>query len=357
MRPNITPEEILEEMKESTILSIQDFDKMQPIDHGGWKEVDAPLSEYDRIYPQRLKESLGTQLKIARSNELIREIKEVERKEAERIADMWIAEAEKVKNVTRQDIIRSAELYLAYRELMSRYQADAITMSSWALVPDGRIKAMPPLAEMEFAKSLIPSCCENLIDSTLTQMIGTRLSGRPGFVGDVLNSWGGLSPIATPPKNLVIVGHCYGPINPHGNDRVPYVIRDHVVYGGSPSEGWMKTWRPDSQVRAARQLEKEHITLVGITVRWPAGEVASIVKFNVYERKASVYTGRTVDGNSIYDEFDEKLCRTKIAVETDAPFMNVIGGHHVVFYGDLKEQVHSVAEHLGFEVVSDHGGE
>jgi len=356
MEAKRTPEEALEKMRGSTILSIQDFDKMQPIDHGGWPEVDAPVKEYDKVYPERLKEVLGTELKMARSGELIREIEAVERKEAENVADTWISEAHGVKNVTREDVIRSAELYLAYRELMARYEADAITMSSWALIPDGKVKAMPPLAEMEFAKELIPCCCENLVDCTVTQMIGTYLSGRPGFAGDILNNWGGLSPIATPPENLAIFGHCYGPINPHGGDRVPYIIRDHVVYRGSVSDGWVKRWRPDSQAKAARQLERENINLVGITVRWPADEVVTIAKFDVFGGTASVYTGRTVDGNSIYNDFDDNLCRTKIAVETDVPFTDVVAGHQVVFYGDLKEQLVDAAEQLGFEILGQAPG-
>jgi len=348
---NRTPKEALEKIRGSKIISVQDYDRIQPIDRGGWAQVDAPVTDYDRAYPERLKESLGLELVIVRSEELIQEIEKVEKGEAEKIADRWMEEAKEVKNVTKEDIIRSAELYVAYRRLMERYAAAAITVSSWALIPDGKMKAMPPLAEMELAKKLMPCCCESLIDCTVTQMTGTYISGRPGFVGDVLNRWGGLSPIGTPPKNLVIVGHCYGPINPHGGDRVPYVIRDHVLYKGDVGKGWMKSWRSDSQIQASRQLEDEHVTLVGITVRWPVDEVVSIVKFNVYDKRVSVYTGMTIDGNSIYEDFDHHLCRTKITIKTDVPFENILGGHQVAFYGDLRGEIQDFARLTGFEYV------
>ncbi|MGC9359832.1 MAG: hypothetical protein ACP5G7_05560 [Anaerolineae bacterium] len=139
-------------------------------------------------------------------------------------------------------LVRSAELYLAYRELLAAHDADAITVSSWALVPDGTLKAMPPLAEREMAKELIPCCCESLIDCTVTQMVGSYLSGAPGFVGGVLSNWAGLEPLGRLLDGLAVVGHCYGPVNPHGTDAVPYLIRDHVVYGNSVGQGWMASW-------------------------------------------------------------------------------------------------------------------
>jgi len=168
---------------------------------------------------------------------------------------------------------------------MKKYSADAITMSSWALIPDGKIKAMPPLAEMELAKELIPCCCQNDMDSLVTQMIGTYISGRPGFVGNQVSNWDGLrqeDAVRALPENYVAIGHCYGPINPRGNDRVDYVIRDHAYY----ELGWGRTddpkvlWRKEQHLKANEQLKKENITLVGIRVEWPIDEVVSIVNGN-----------------------------------------------------------------------------
>ena len=44
-------------------------------------------------------------------------------------------------------------------------------------------------------------------------------------------------PIATLPENLVIVGHCYGPINPHGDDRIPLIRFMHYEEGSIPAQG------------------------------------------------------------------------------------------------------------------------
>lgn len=347
---------VIRRVKNAKLLTIQDYDRIDPIGLKGWVAVNASLDDYDKIYPHRLKESLGAEIVIARSKELIQEIEKVERKKAENIADMWISEAKAVIGVTREDVIRTAELYIAYKELMKKYDADAITPSSWALIPDGVIKAMPPLAEMELAKELIPVCCESLINSLVTQMIVTYMTGKPGFVGDILTGFPPAVPVSEIPKNMMVIGHCYGPINPHGNDRVPYTIRNHAYY----ELGWDTTdprraWRRDAQVRANKQLKKEHITLVAICVEWPIDEVVSMVKVNVYDKKIEVYTGRTVDGNYLYKDFNNRICRTKLAFCLDKPFRRLRrdrwGCHRVVFYGDHKQKIKDLAALIGFEVI------
>jgi L-fucose isomerase-like protein len=348
-------EETLDRLRGATLISVQDYDRIQPIDRGGWDQVDAPLTDYDRTYADLLRESLGINLVLVRSAELLRAVDRASQEEAERLADGWIRQAEGVRNVTRDDVIRSAELYLAYRELLAVYDADAITVSSWAFVPDGTLKAMPPLAEMEMAKELIPCCCESLIDCAVTQMVGSYLSEVPGFVGDVLNNWAGLESLGRLPDGLVVVGHCYGPVNPHGTDAVPYLIRDHAVYS-TVGQGWMASWRTSSQAQARRQLEAQGITLVGITVRWPPDEVVTMAKFDVAGKRLSLGTGRVVDGNTLFAEFDERLCRTKLAMVTDGRFANLLatrmaGGHQVVFYGDQSRGLRQVADRLGFDVL------
>ena len=184
----MTPEKVLGKLRKSKLLTIQNNDRIHTWTRGGWANHDAPLTNYDKNYLPRLKEYFGLDAVIVKSKELIQEIGTVETKQAEKIANMWISEAKEVINVTKQDVVRSASLYIAHKELMRKYNANAITMSSWALIPDGEIKAMPPLAEMELAKELIPCCCESDINALVTQMIGTYISRRPGFVGDVVSN-------------------------------------------------------------------------------------------------------------------------------------------------------------------------
>ncbi len=362
----MTPKEVLEKLEKSKLLTVQDYDKINPLDQGGWAEVNAPIKDYDRNYPGRLKEYLGVDIVVADSKELNQEIGKVEEEKAEEIADMWIDEAKEVRRgVTRKDVIRAAKLYVALKELIERYDADAITMASWHLAGSSNkepvTNVMPPLSWMELSKEQIPCCCESLIDCSVTQMVGTyitdgharseaeRRSGFSGFVGDILNDWSDRNSLLkdASPGNAVIIGHCGASITPHGDDRIPYTIRDHVVNGAD----WAKLFGPEETVTAT-------------TVDWPSDEVGSIVKFDVYRKKAFVCTGTVLDGNSLYENFPDTVCRNKMVIKIDEPevyhlfsggnFRKDWGIHPVVFYGDLRKGIKDLAELIGFSVTGEY---
>ena len=343
----MTPEEVVGKLKTSKLLTVQDYAKINPLDQGGWPEVNAPINDYDRNYPGRLKDYLGIDLVIANSKELNQEIAKSEESKAEKIADMWIREAKAVRRgVTRKDVVRAARLYLALKKLIERYSADAVTMASWHLAGHSNresvTNAMPPLSWMELSKENIPCSCESLLDCVVTQMIGTYLTdGHAGFLGDIL---GGFKPIAPVPENVVVIGHSGAPITPHGNDRIPYTIRDHVINKAD----WAKQFDPDDTVTAT-------------TVDWPADEVCSIVKFDVYRKRIFIRTGTTLDGDALYENFADVSCRSKIVVKlddsesyqtiTNKQFIKDWGIHPVVFYGDLTEDIKNFAALVGFQVL------
>jgi len=192
----------------------------------------------------------------------------------------------------------------------------------------GKSDAMPCLAEMELAKYLIPCCCGNLVDCIITEMLGTYTYDRPGFVGDIIvpcnekfhfvseerNSW--IDKIDLP-NNIVVFGHCYRPINPRGNDRVPYIIRSHVL-----------------QKDQNERCKEEYVTLVGLQAKWPIDETVTVAKTDVWNKKMAVFTGKTVDGNLFYEGFYNSLCRTN-------------------FCGGYRETFKDLAELVGFKVVEE----
>lgn len=297
---------------------------------GGTKPAD-----YKETYFPKLKELIGFDIATTDYHELNSEIARVNEGEAEKIADSWISEAQEVRDTNRAEVIKSAKMYLAIAQLMNKYKCNAMTMASWGffcgwgeLRGKGVTDAMPPLAEMELAKQLRVTSCETLIDCIVTQMAGLYSTGRPGFVGDAL----GFDPV----HELGIFGHCYAPINPHGHDRVPYIIRSHAA---SHAFG-----RP---------------TAVAIQVELPLDEIVTATKISVYDQKISLFTGRTVPGRSFYDGFDDLMCRTKLAVKTDVESVlrnldnDTFGHHYVVFYGDWREKFERVGTLLGFDVLEE----
>ena len=345
--------EVVDSLKTTRLISIQDHDKINAIDQEGMAGVwgDSPVNEYDRDYRQRLKESLGVTVILVRSDELLAEMAKIDDQDAERLADLWIGEATEIKNVKRKDIVRPAYLYFAFKQLLKKYDADAITYDSATLtLRPQKVKAWTPLAILELSKEHIPCCCQSHIDCLVTQMIGSYLTGgRQGFTGDVLNDWA-FRPIADRPRNVIVIGHCGAPITPRGKDRIPYLIRDHI----HSNQKW---FGPDDVPTAT-------------TVFWPADEAVTVVKFDVYRKKVSVHAGTVRDGDLLYEDFANCICRNKMLVQIDRPdtcyllpsdpnggaFRNWWGSwgcHQVAFYGDLTESISEFAALTGFEVVGD----
>ena len=84
--------------------------------------------------------------------------------------------------------------------------------------------------------------------------------------------------------------------------------------------------------------------------------------------ESGVFAGKVLDGNALYKDFANCICRNKIVVQIDNPekcyllpsspkegaFRNWWGSwgcHQVVFYGDLRQKIRGLAALLGFEVV------
>jgi hypothetical protein len=346
----MTSKQVLEKLQESKLLTVQDYEKVRG-DHMGLGQDPRDYSYRD--YPDRLKEYLGVDVKIVSSEELNREIGNVEENEAEKLADTWINEAKEVRRgVARRDVIRAAKLCVALKELVKRYDADAVTMASWHLTGtwgDPKINVMPPLAWMELSKEHIPCCCQGLVDCLVTQMIGTYITnGYAGFVGDILNEWLDWDSLlkGASPGEVVIIGHCGAPITPHGDDRIPYTIRDHIINGAD----WAKLFGPEDTVTAT-------------TVDWPSDEVASVVKSDVYRKRVLIFTGTVLDGNSLYKNFPDTSCRNKIVIKIDesgvyrrfsrnlGEFRESWGNHLVTFYGNLEKEIKDLARLIGFEVM------
>jgi len=161
-------------------------------------------------------------------------MRKVDREKAEKVADTWISDATELKVVKKNDLVRNARLYLSLKELISRHEGDVVTMATWHLSESHnregqKTNVMLPMSILEFGKEHIPCSCRCHLDCLITMMVGTYLTGGcMGFDGDVLNDWS-FKPTGARPKDVIVVGHCGAPINPHGNDRIPYLTTDQTV--------------------------------------------------------------------------------------------------------------------------------
>ena len=283
---------------------------------------------YEERYLANLS-ALGAEIIVRPQAEMVAKLEAVPEGEALEVAKRWIAGAESVKGTNETEIRKSAQLYLALRSMMDEYGANAVTTEGYGVFmnyPAGPIPSQG-FPSSQFCTDGVVATSETLLDSLVTQQLGLWLTGSTGFNGDY---------IVDVENGKAYVGHCECPLNPYGDERrVPYVIRN------------LPQWPVDQQEIGGACAQ----------VRLPDDEPVTVAKVGVHEKKLSLFTGRTVPGEGLFEGWDDILCRTKVAIDAraDALFADLdwrsFGNHRVVFYGDYRREFRELATVLGYETV------
>ena len=323
----------IKKLKESRILVVTTTRYLGQVDYQGDANKHFP-EDYNERYTRALKESLGVELVKIEPKEFYEAVKKVEEGQAEKIAKIWIDEAQGMKDTTESEVIKTAKSYLAFEALRKKYNCNAVSTHMRSLTGSGKVEDMvwPGLGLMEFQKRGIQAICQEYENIMVAHLLGYYLTGRPSMLGDLM--------IDTF-NNITLLTHCGAPINPYGDDRrIPYIIWSHAQ---SPVRNTLK---PGSGT--------------GAQVNYPVNEPVTIWKVYVLHKKIGVHTGKTADGHSLYKDFDGIMCRTKLIVKVDdakkiqkhfSP--DEYGIHRAGTLGDLRERIKDLATLIGFEVIEE----
>jgi L-fucose isomerase-like protein len=284
--------------------------------------------EYEKVFLDNLSEVFGTELVTTPIEELFDKIQETDSQKAEEVANTWIDGAYRIKNTNKTQIVESAKLYLAMKELMDKYDCNSVTGEGYGVYQHYKKGVIPSqgLPSSQLATDGVIAPSETLINSLLTQAIIYYFTGRPGFNGDY---------VLDPFLDIAIIGHCECPFNPYGDERrCDYTIRNLPYH--KKNEGG-----------------------ACVQVDLPINETVTVLKISMYDKKIAVFTGKAVSGRKLFEEWDDISCRTKLAIKTDVKALhdnldwNTFAQHRVVFYGDFREDIKNLATLIGFEVVEE----
>ena len=261
-----------------------------------------------------IQEVLGTTVRPTTAEEINAAYRKADRSQAQAFAQRWVEEARAVVEPSREEIEKSALMYVAMRDLMQQHQAQAVTIDCLTLFYGGKLLAYPCLGFFQLNNDGLVGACEGDLRSTVSMLLMSYLVGRPGYISD---------PVIDTSKNQIIYVHCVAPskvFGPSGASN-PYDIRSH-------SE--------DRKGAAVRAL-------------LPLGEMTTTLEFDPLRKEVVIHQAKTVEN---IDE--DKACRTKLAAEVkDIDKLMTAwdrwGWHRVTFYGDLKRPVENLAALAGFK--------
>jgi hypothetical protein len=266
-------------------------------------------------YAKAIEEVFGAQVRKTSSEEINAAYRHADRALAKEYAEKWLREARQVVEPTREEVGKSALIYMGMRDLMKQHHAQAITVDCLGLFYGGKLPAYPCLGFFQLNNDGHVGACEADLESTLTMLLMGYLVGRPGYISD---------PVIDTSLDRIIYAHCVAPskvFGPAGQTN-PYDIRSH-------SE--------DRKGAAIRSL-------------LPLGEIVTTLKFNPVRKEVVIHQAKTTEN---IDE--DKACRTKLAAEVrDVDKLlgewDRWGWHRVTFYGDHKRAVETLSALAGFKL-------
>ena len=235
---------------------------------------------------------------------------------AQKSADEFTRGALRVIEPSPREITDSLRFYHAVVAMLEREKANAMTIDCLGGFKRGDLPAYPCVAWSKLNDAGFYGVCEGDVLSTMTQLLLTSYTGKPGFVTD---------PVFDTGRNEIIHAHCVAAtaMDGVGGKHYPYAIRSHM----EDNKG------------------------VSVQVIMPDSGTVTVGKF--------LNAGNFVvsSGEVLGNVDDPRGCRTKVRTRVaDARKMlaGYTGGlHRVMFYGDYLAQVEQMGRLLGFKVVRE----
>ncbi len=258
----------------------------------------------------------GTSFQFLSGMEFKQAFDAADEKAAQREADAFVKGALRVVEPSPKEIRDGVRFHLALKEMLKREQANAVTIDCFGTLAANTLPGYPCIAFSKFNDVGLYGVCEGDLASTMTQLLVTSYTGKPGFVSD---------PVFDISRNEVIHAHCVSATRMLGIDgpASPYIIRNHL----ETNEGAV------------------------LQVLMPAGETITVARFTG-PKELLISTAEVTAA-----EESDRGCRSKIRTRvSDAEkwLRNYTAGlHRVIFYGDHVQSIERMGRLMGFKVVRE----
>ncbi len=271
---------------------------------------------------EQVKRRLGPEIVPVSQERILSAHKAVDPKAAEAEAEhYWISQAKRIVEPSRADIINSARMYLAIKEIMIQERAQAITSSHCMGEPAKGCLTFSKLNDLGLV-----GACEGDMDSTLTMLLFAYAVGVPGFISD---------PLFDTSRSAVIHAHCTSTTKLDGptGARAPFLIRTQCDSNQGVSL--------EVQMRVGQEITCAKLVNLD-TMLISAGKIVELT------------------------DFHDRGCRTQITTHVaNARNMahnwggGVLGDdmmtllHRVVFYGSHIECMRDLAPLMGLKIIEE----
>jgi hypothetical protein len=282
------------------------------------KILNVTTASFDE-YAQEIRKRFGTEIKQVGLRRMLDAYNAVSGSEAEAEADPWVKGAVQVVEPSRQQIVKSCKLALAFEKLLDEEDATVMTVDCYGSMysPLCQAYAFPCIGFTRLNDMGLGGICQSDLPCAMTHIIFQGLVGRPGFVNN---------PGFDYSTNSAILIHCMGTRKMDGPDgpAAPYKLRSVM----ERREGAV----PQVKMRVGQRVTQA-----------------------VLEGTSSLlyFTGQIVDTPET-----DRGCRSKITVKVDGDaeqlWKNWSNGiHRVTCYGDITKELQHFCRFKQIEMINE----
>lgn len=254
---------------------------------------------YSRVEPDYLESKLGAKLIYIPLEELIEEYRHVN---LENDLLLKIVKSARSIYVDDESVRGALQIYKAIEAIIEKYSLDGLSIKCFDLIKYTGVTACLALSLLNTKG--FPASCEGDIPLLISMAMGTWISNKPVFMGN----------IAFIDEDNIYITHCTAPL------IGSYILNTHFESGLS----------------------------VGVRVDYPVGEKATLYRVDPGLNKLRVISGVIVES-----DYTGKWCRTQIKVKTRDPRVLIkkpMGNHYALIIGDYTSELATMGKLLGLEV-------
>lgn len=263
-----------------------------------------------------IKDKFGTQVKQISKEPVLAAYESIPDELAREETALWIRNAERVVEPSRDEIYRSCRLALAFEKILNDEKATAITVDCYGSMYH-QLPAFPCVGETRLNNMGLAGICESDLRTAITFLMLQALTGRPGFISD---------PTLDVSQNSIILAHCLGTPKMDGpaGPAAPYRFRTIMErQEGAVPQVFMRTGQ---RVTQAELVENDQLLY---------------------------FTGKIIDAPDT-----ERGCRTKITVQVDGDADTLWrnwshGLHRVTVYGDVVKDLRRFCKFKGITMTDE----
>jgi len=270
-------------------------------------------------YAQDMRKKFGTEIKQIKLQRVLNTYNAISDSKAKAEADVWIKGAVEVVEPTREEIVKSCKLALAFEKLLDDEDATVMTVDCYGSMygPLCQSYAYPCIGFTRLNNMGLGGICQSDLPCAITHILFQGLAGRPGFVNN---------PGFDFSTNSAVLIHCMGTTKMDGPDgpAAPYNLRS--------------------------VMERKDGAVPQVTMRVGQKVTQAVL---MGSSRLLYFTGLIVDTPET-----NRGCRSKITVKIDGDaeklWKNWSNGiHRVSCYGDITRELQHFCRFKNIEMMNE----